>query len=92
MNYRYLKGETHNDLLQVIVPGVVFDHYVTPYGVHDNAKAFRRGSLRAGLLKSEGGLADDRGEGVTHVVHTTLEELVTKVLEGIATLEQQRVA
>jgi len=48
--------------------------------------------LRAGLLEFESGFADDLGEGVTHVVHTTQEELVTEVLQGIATRKQSRVA
>ena len=80
LNYRYLKAETHHDLLQVIGPRVILDHYVTPYGVYDDSQAFRRGTLRAGLLKPEGGLTNDRGEGVTHVVHTTLEEMVAQFL------------
>jgi hypothetical protein len=84
LNYRYLKTETHHDLFQVIGPRVKLDHNITPHGVYDDPQAFWCGTLRAGLLKPEGGLTNDRGEGVTHVVHTTLEELVAEFLQGIA--------
>ena len=88
---KYLDTESLHDVHQVVVASVVFQHNVSPDHIDNHAEALRGATLSAGLVQPDGSLLKNSGEGVTHVGHTTLKELVSQIFEGITVVEHQRV-
>ena len=73
---KYLDTESLHDVPQVVVASVVLQHNVSPDHIYHHAEALGAATLSAGFVQPDGSLLKNSGEGVTHVGHTTLKELV----------------